>query len=183
MTGPFFWSRGVDWNTTDPKELEACRDFYVQLGPHIKYFDTSPGTSGRMASGELSLVQGFNGDLRQGLLNDQNPDRWRCVFPEVSEIWIDNWALVDGAPNADGAYVFLDHLLQPDVALKETEFTGYNTGVRGMEESAKEANTKYPELIFFTGDQMAKWTMSEVNSGRQTLVDIWNATKAAAGKG
>lgn len=181
MTGPYFWANGLDWNTEDENELEACRKFFLKFGKNIKYFDTSVGTSGKMTSGKLSLVQGFNGDLRMGVLNDKNPDRWSFVFPEISEVWIDNWAIAAGAPNVDAAYAYLDNILDPKVAVKEVDYLGYDTGVKGVAEQAKKAGTERPDLMFFTEEEMAKWTMSQVNSGRQTLVDIWNATKSAAG--
>ncbi|WP_346057710.1 spermidine/putrescine ABC transporter substrate-binding protein [Leucobacter alluvii] len=182
MTGPYFWANGLDWNTENKAHLKACQDFFVKYGSNIKYFDTSVGTSGKMNSGELDLVQGFNGDLRMGLLNEKNPERWTFVFPDISEVWIDNWALASGAPNEDAAYAYLDFLLEPKNALAEVDYLGYDTGVLGVAEEAAMSNaTKYPELMFFTPEQMSKWTLSEVNSGRQTLVDVWNETKSAAG--
>ena len=181
MTGPYFWANGIDWNTEEKAQLEACRKFFADFGSHVKYFDTSVGTSGKMNSGELDLVQGFNGDLRLGLLNDKDPDRWSFVFPEVSEVWIDNWALASGAPNEEAAYAYLDYLLEPKNALVEVDYLGYDTGVLGVADEAVASGTEHPELMFFPPEKMAKWTMSEVNSGRQTLVDIWNEAKAAAG--
>lgn len=182
LTGAYFWGSGVDWNTTNGADLDACQEFLTsKLAPHIKYFDTYPGASGRSASGDIALMQGFNGDLRMGMLNAATPT-WKCVFPQVTEIFIDNWSLVKGAPNLDAAYAFLNYTLQPEVAIKELIYTGSNPGLVGLEDAAKVAGTKMPELIFFTAEQRKNWQMGKINEARQRLVDILNATKLAAGQ-
>ncbi|WP_170971422.1 spermidine/putrescine ABC transporter substrate-binding protein [Mesorhizobium sp. GR13] len=183
ITGAYFWANDIDWNTTNPSELDACQEFLTKkLAPHIKYFDTYPGASGRSASGDIALMQGFNGDLRMGMLNAATPENWEWVFPETTEIFVDNWSLVKGAPNLDAAYAFLDYTLQPDVALKEMSYTGSNPGVVGLEEAADVAGTQLKELIFFTPEQRKHWKMGEINEARQRLVDILSATKIAAGQ-
>lgn len=183
LTGAYFWANNIDWNTTDPAQLDACQEFLTKkLAPHVKYFDTYPGASGRSASGDVALMQGFNGDLRMGMLNAATPDTWKCVFPNLTEIFVDNWSLVKGAPNLDAAYAFLNYTLQPEVALKEMVYTGSNPGVKGLEEAANAAGTPLKDLIFFPPEKRKSWTMGKINEARQRLVDILSATKIAAGQ-
>ncbi len=183
ITGAYFWANGIDWNTTDPAQLDACQEFLTKkLAPHVKYFDTYPGASGRSASGDIALMQGFNGDLRMGMLNAATPETWKCVFPDLTEIFVDNWSLVKGAPNLEAAYAFLNYTLEPEVALKEMVYTGSNPGVKGVEEAAEAAGAKLMDLIFFPPEKRKNWTMGRINEARQRLVDILSATKIAAGQ-
>ena len=44
LTGLYFWANGIDWNTTDPADLDAAEDYLVNtLAPHISAFDSYPG--------------------------------------------------------------------------------------------------------------------------------------------
>ena len=183
LTGAYFWANDIDWNTTDAAHLDACQEFLTKkLAPHVKYFDTYPGASGRSATGDIALMQGFNGDLRMGILNAAVPGNWKPVFPDLTEIFVDNWSLVKGAPNLDAAYAFLNYTLEPEVALKEMVYTGSNPGVDGLEEAAKAAGTQLMDLIFFSPEKRKNWTMGRINEARQRLVDILSATKIAAGQ-
>ena len=43
------------------------------------------------------------------------------------------------------------------------------------------ADTKYPEIIFFSPEQVETMSSQEINSAQDRQVDIYNKVKAAAG--
>ncbi|MGA8262624.1 MAG: spermidine/putrescine ABC transporter substrate-binding protein [Arenicellales bacterium] len=182
FVGLYFFSKNKDWTTTDKAELQACRDFLVKkLAPHVKKFDAYPGSGGGMPRGTYWLMQAWNGDARQGLLAVKDPSRYKWVLPTPSShLWIDNWAIVAGAPDPNAAHAFINYVLDPTHSLLEIEFMGYNTAVLGTEKMAKAAGLKYLDMIYFTDAQVAEMQTGAVNSATQTHVAILNEAKAAA---
>jgi spermidine/putrescine transport system substrate-binding protein len=182
LTGVYFWANGIDWNTTNKADLDACEDYLVKnIAPHVKAFDSYPGST--MPQGSYWLAHEWNGDARQGILGSKDPSIWQWVLPTPkTEIWMDTWAIPVGATHVNAAYAFINYILDPKVSLKELEFHGYNTGVKDIEPTARAGGVERSDMIFFTPEQEAMFTPGEINDAQQRHVDIWNKMKAAAGK-
>jgi spermidine/putrescine transport system substrate-binding protein len=181
LTGIYFWANGIPWTTEEPAQLDACEAFIVnELAPHIKAFDSYPGIN--LTSGNYVLSQVWNGDARQGLLavgDDADNYEWVLGAPKT-ELWMDNWCIVNGASNVDAAYNFMNFIMVPENSVKDLEFHGYNTGITGIRELVP-PDTEYLDLIFFDDAQVNTMEAGAVNSAQQRLVDIYNKAKAAAG--
>lgn len=182
FVGLYFFSKNMDWTTTDAAELQACQDFLVKtLARHIKKFDAYPGSGGGMPKGAYTLMQAWNGDARQGFLAVKNPEQYKWVLPTpATHLWMDNWAIAAGAPDPNAAHAFINYVLDPANSLLEIEFIGYNTAVVGTEDEAKAAKLKFLDMIYFTDAQVAEMHTGAVNSATQTHVSILNLAKAAA---
>jgi spermidine/putrescine transport system substrate-binding protein len=181
LCGIYFWANGIPWTTEDPADLDACEAFTVdEFASHIKAFDSYPGIN--LTSGNYILSQVWNGDARQGLLSvgdDAGKYTWGLGAP-VTELWMDNWCVVNGAQNLDAAYNFMNFIMDPANSVTDLEFHGYNTGIKGVEELVP-AGTEYLDMIFFTPEQVNTMQEGAVNSAQQRLVDIYNKAKAKAG--
>ncbi|MBX3194173.1 MAG: extracellular solute-binding protein [Microbacteriaceae bacterium] len=181
ITGIYFWANGIDWNTTDPDDLDAAEKFAVEeLAPHISRFDSYPGGEAIPQASQV-LMQVWNGDARIGILNSPDPDRWQWVLgAPKTELWMDNWAIAAGAPHPEAAHAFINYVLTPENALAELDYIGYHTGEAGIEEAARDAELEMLDLVFFTPEQIATMVNGEVTEAQARIVDIWNKTKAAA---
>jgi spermidine/putrescine transport system substrate-binding protein len=180
LTGIYFWANGIDWTTTDTKDLDACENYIVNtLAPHVKAFDSYPGIN--LTQGNYVLSQVWNGDARQGLLAVDDPSKytWGLGGP-TTELWMDNYAIVKDAPNLDSAYAFIDFMLVPDNSVIDLEFHGYNTGLKDIE-SLLPADLQFKDLIFFTPEEVKTMQAGAVNEAQDRLVDIYNKAKAKAG--
>ena len=124
----------------------------------------------------------WNGDARQGFNSFKDPSRyaWGLGAP-ATELWMDNWTIVKGAPHPEAAYAFINFILDPANSLQDLNFHGYNTGITGVKEAAAAANTPYMDMIFFTDAQLATMTAQEINSAFDREVEIFQKMKAAAG--
>jgi spermidine/putrescine transport system substrate-binding protein len=181
LTGIYFWANGIDWATTDPAHLDACEEFIVnELAPHVKAYDSYPGIA--LTEGKYALSHAWNGDARQGLLSTDDPDRyvWGLGAP-VTELWMDNWCIVKGTQHPNAAHAWINFICDPEVSLKDLAYHGYNTGIIGVEERAREEGFEFLDLIFFDEEQVATMDAGAVNEAQQRLVDIWNKAKAASG--
>ena len=182
MTGIFYWSQGIDWNTTDPADLDAAEEFMVNtMAPHISAFDSYPGGAA-IPQAQFALMQVWNGDARIGILESPDPERWQWVLgaPDT-ELWMDNWAIAAGAPNPEAAHAFINFVLSPDNSLAELDYIGYHTGATDIEPAAQAEGLEMLDLVFFSADQIKTMHTGEVTEAQQRLVEIWNKTKAAAG--
>jgi spermidine/putrescine transport system substrate-binding protein len=181
LAGIYFWANGIDWATTDEAHLDACEEFIVnQLAPHIKAYDSYPGIA--LTEGKYALSHAWNGDARQGLLSTDDPDRYRWgLGAPVTELWMDNWCIVNGAQHPNAAHAWINFILDPEVSLKDLAYHGYNTGVIGVEERAREEGFEFLDMIFFSEEQVKTMDPGAVNEAQGRLVEIWNKAKAASG--
>jgi spermidine/putrescine transport system substrate-binding protein len=181
ITGIYFWAHGIDWTTTDPAHLDACEAFTVnELAPHVKAYDSYPGIA--LTEGKYALSQAWNGDARQGLLSTDDPDRyvWGLGAPRT-ELWMDTWCIVKGAQNPNAAHAWINFICDPEVSLKDLAYHGYNTGIVGVEDRAREEGFEFLDMIFFSEEQVATMDAGAVNEAQGKIVEIWNKAKAASG--
>ena len=94
---------------------------------------------------------------------------------------MDNWAIVAGAKHPVAAHSWINYILDPKNAFTDMQYTGYNTGSKDVEATAKAAGLKYLDLIFFTPAQLATLDTGAINTAEQRLIDIFDKTKAKAG--
>ncbi|GAA1522788.1 spermidine/putrescine transport system substrate-binding protein [Agromyces terreus] len=182
VTGIYYWANGIDWNTTDAADIDACEDFIVNtLAPNIAAFDSYPGGQAIPQATQV-LMQSWNGDARIGILESPDPDRWQWVLGSpATELWMDNWAIPVGAANPEAAHAFIDYTMVPENQLLQVDYIGYHTGAAGIEDAAQAEGLEMLDLVFFTPEQLATMHDGEVNEAQQRTVDIWNKAKAAAG--
>lgn len=182
ITGMYFWANGIDWNTQDEAEMDACEKFLVEeLAPHVAAFNSYPGSDGSIPQSVYALMQIWNGDARQGILESDDPDKWQWVLPgPATELWMDNWSISAGAPHPEAAHAFINFILEPDNQLINTDYIGYHTGAKDIEEKARAEDFEMLDLIFFDEAQLATMEDGELNDALTRKVDIYNKVKAAA---
>lgn len=178
----FFWTQDpvVDWSTTDTAELDACETYILEeVAPYVKAYDGYPGLT--ITQGKYALSMIWNGDARAGFTRGENPENYEWVFPgPTTEIWMDTWTIVDGAPNPNAAYAWIDWILQPEISYIDLQYHGYNTAIKGIEETAKSDKIPYPDLIFFTPEQVDTMTAGAVNEGTERQNEIYQKAKAVS---
>jgi spermidine/putrescine transport system substrate-binding protein len=184
LCGIYFWANGIDWTTEDPADLDACEAFLVdEFAQHVKAFDSYPGIA--LAQGNYALSNVWNGDARQGLISieesggDPAQYKWAIGAPET-ELWMDNWCIVEGAQNVDAAYDFINFILDKENSITDLEFHGYNTGMKEID-ALLPTDLTFKEMIFFTEEEVGRMRSGAVNSAQDRLVEIYNNVKAKAG--
>ncbi|WP_246021445.1 polyamine ABC transporter substrate-binding protein [Arthrobacter echini] len=172
---------GEDLNTTDEEKLDACEQVLLDnLAPHVRAYFGAASTG--MVQGGLALLQSYNGDARQGMLEMDDPEQWKFVYPTPSaNLWMDNWAIATGAPHPDAAHALINHMLSPEVAFEQMDYIGYPVGTKGLEERAEEEGVELPELIFPAQDVLDRLTPSEMNEAQQRRVEIFSSAQARSG--
>jgi putrescine transport system substrate-binding protein len=122
---------GLDPNSTDPKELERAAALLAQVRPFVRKFHSSEYLNA-LAGGEICLVVGFSGDIKQAqkrAAEAKNGVEIGYAIPrEGAQMFFDNLAIPKDARNVEEALAFIDYLQRPQVAAKNTNFLSYANG-------------------------------------------------------
>ena len=122
---------GLDPNSSAPDELEKAAALLAQVRPAVRKFHSSEYLNA-LASGEICLVVGWSGDIKQAqkrALEARNGVEIGYAVPkEGAQMFFDNLAIPAGAGNGEEAHAFIDYLLRPEVAAKNANFLSYANG-------------------------------------------------------
>jgi putrescine transport system substrate-binding protein len=142
----------LDPNTKDEKDLEKAADLLTKVRPSVRKFHSSEYLNA-LASGEICLVLGYSGDIKQAqkrAAEAKNGVEIGYAIPkEGAQLWFDNLAIPKDAKNVVEAHALIDYLLKPDVAAKNSNFVSYansNAASRPMIDKAiLEDKSVYPD--------------------------------------
>lgn len=142
----------LDPNTSKLKDLRRAAQLLSTLRQNVKKFHSSEYINA-LANGDICLAVGWSGDAALARNRARDADNGidvDYVIPEEgSVIALDNLAIPQDAPHAAAAYRFINFLLRPDIAARNTNATGFASGVAGAQAlaAAAIANDKmiYPD--------------------------------------
>jgi putrescine transport system substrate-binding protein len=122
---------GLDPNSSDPKELEKAADLLMKIRFLVRKFHSSEYLNA-LAGGEICLVIGWSGDIKQAqkrALEAKNGVEIGYSIPkEGAQMFFDNIAIPKDAAHVAEAHTFIDYLLQPAVAAKNSNLVAYANG-------------------------------------------------------
>lgn len=122
---------GLDPNSTDEKDLEKAAALVASVRPSVRKFHSSEYLNA-LASGEVCLVVGFSGDIKQAQKRAAEAkagvEIGYAIPREGAQMFFDNLAIPKDAKNVDEAHAFIDYLMRPEVAAKNTNFLSYANG-------------------------------------------------------
>lgn len=173
---------GKSMNDTEAANLKQAEDLLKVQKPFISGYDSS-NVSRRLASGEIVLGQIYNNvalQARLGIEGDYsgNPNITFVIPKEGGTVWQDNMAIVASSPNIYTAHVFINYLMMPEVAAKNTMF---NLGVTPNADAEKLLTPQIQDLYkqgFAPDDATLKrleWIVR--NDKTVAFTDLWTAVK------
>jgi spermidine/putrescine transport system substrate-binding protein len=112
---------GYSFNSVDEKELKDAEKLLLEVKPHL--FGITSDYQPPIRNGDAYIAMAWTGDALQ--VKRDHPDTEYVLGTEGGEIWEDNWAIVKDSQRKDAAYAFLNFMIDPATAAKETEFHGY----------------------------------------------------------
>jgi putrescine transport system substrate-binding protein len=122
---------GLNPNSTDPKELEKAAELLMKIRSLVRKFHSSEYLNA-LASGEICLVVGWSGDIKQSqkrAIEAKNGVEIGYSIPkEGAQMFFDNLAIPKAASHVAEAHAFIDYLLRPDVAAKNSNLVAYANG-------------------------------------------------------
>jgi putrescine transport system substrate-binding protein len=163
---------GLDPNTKDPAQLEKATGLMLKIRPSVRKFHSSEYLNA-LASGEICLVVGWSGDIKQGGVEVG------YVIPNGgAQMWFDNMAIPKDAPHVAEAHAFIDYMLRPEVAAKNTEFLGYANGNIASQKLISKAVLE-DRMVYPDAAMMAKlYTITARDQRTQRVLNrLWTRIK------
>jgi putrescine transport system substrate-binding protein len=127
---------GLNPNSTSQADLEKAAELLAKVRPSVRKFHSSEYI-GALASGEICLVVGWSGDIKQaqkraaeakGSAKGGGVEVGYAIPKTGAQMWFDNFAIPKDAKNVAEAHAFIDYMLRPDVAAKNSNFVAYPNG-------------------------------------------------------
>ncbi len=175
---------GLDPNSTQPKDLDKAADLIGKIRPLVRKFHSSEYLNA-LASGEICLVVGWSGDIKQAqkrAAEARNGVEIGYAIPrEGAQMFFDNLAIPKDAANVAEAHELINYLLRPEVAAKNTDLVQYANGnlasQKLIDKAVLDDKTVYPDAA-----TMAKlYTISAHDQKTQRLLNrLWTRIKARA---
>src|SRR5262245_10918846 len=142
----------LDPNTTKEADLQKAADLVTKIRPYVRKFHSSEYLNA-LASGEICLVVGFSGDVKQSqkrALEAKNGVEIAYAIPkEGAQLWFDNLGIPRDSKNVAEADSFINYLQKPEVAAKNTNFISYANGnlasQKFIDKSILDDKTIYPD--------------------------------------
>jgi spermidine/putrescine-binding protein len=113
---------GYSVNSTDPRALEAAKAILLAQKPYLARYD-SETYDDFLLSGDLLIAHGWSGEFARA--RTENPHIRYVIPQEGGVIWTDNLAIPKGARNREGAHLFIDFLLRPQISARIVNFLRY----------------------------------------------------------
>ncbi|MEN1956428.1 polyamine ABC transporter substrate-binding protein [Luteimonas changyuni] len=124
---------GRDPNAGAADEIDAVRQVYAAIRPHIRTFNNAEYKDA-LANGDACLVMGYSGDIGQArdvaaeaaeATGKPVPDI-RYVIPKEGAIrWTDLVAIPTDARHPGNAHAFVNYLMEPEVIAAITDHVAY----------------------------------------------------------
>jgi spermidine/putrescine transport system substrate-binding protein len=114
--------RGYSYNTQVENEIAiACQDLKIQKPLTMCY--TSDQVIIYLASGDSVLSLAFSGDAHQAARTNSDV---KYVIPKSgTSMWVDNMCIPYSAPHVENAHLWLNFMLDPEIAKANTCYTYY----------------------------------------------------------
>ncbi len=122
---------GKDPNSTSTEDLQAAEKVLMAIRPYIRYVHSSRYIDD-LANGETCLALGWSGDVKQA--HDRAKDAGKGIdigYRIAKEGAISNYdvlAMPADAPHPNNGHLFINFLLRPQVAARNTNLLKYANG-------------------------------------------------------
>jgi putrescine transport system substrate-binding protein len=120
-------------SSNSPDDLKAAQQVLKAMRPYVRYVDSSRYID-NLANGDICLAMGWSGDVKQA--HDRAKEVGKGVdlaYAIPKEGAISNYdvlAIPADAPHVRNAHLFIDYLLRPEIAARNSNLIKYANAVR-----------------------------------------------------
>lgn len=120
-------AKGFDANSTNKDEINQAVEYILQAKKNPKFlgFDGSVGGKDKVLSKMDWAAIVFNGEAMAAI--DEDSTLQFAIPTEGSFMWVDAMTLSSKAPNKDGAYAFMNYILNPQIGAQLAKYINYAT--------------------------------------------------------
>src|SRR5690606_17300592 len=127
---------GLDPDSKSTADIEKAGEALMKLRGNVRKFHSSEYING-LANNEICLAVGWSGDILQAKTRAEEAaektgrkaSNIEYVLPkEGAHMWFDSFAIPKDAPNPDAAHAFIDFMMRPEMAARNTNAVSYANG-------------------------------------------------------
>ncbi len=139
----------LDPNSKNLKDIERAAATLEAIRPYVKKFQSGEIITA-LANGDICLAVTWSGDAfqaRNRAVEARNGIEINYVIPrEGALLSLDNLAIPADAPHVDEAHAFIDFMLRPDIAARNSNVTNYANGVSASKPLVKDEVRNNPTI-------------------------------------
>lgn len=175
---------GKDPNSQNPEDLKLAEAQLMKIRPYVRKINSSQYIED-LANGDLCVALGYNGDVLQArdrAFEAKNGINIAYVIPkEGSIVTIDTMVIPADAKHPKNAHLFMNYLMEPEVAAANSNKVNYANGNTASEAFLNES-VKNDPAVYPTAEIKAKLTpeLSVADDYNRLLTRTW--TRFQTGK-
>jgi putrescine transport system substrate-binding protein len=172
---------GLDPDSKSPEDIRKAGELLKSIRPSVQKFHSSEYING-LANGDICLAVGYSGDVLQARDRaaeaDNNVTVEYSVPKEGAMIWLDSFAIPADAPHPDNAYAFIDYMLRPDIAARNTNYVYYASGSKDAQEMI-DAEVLEDPAIYPSDEALSHLYTTSISPTRaqREMTRVWTEVK------
>ncbi len=171
----------LDPNALDAPTLEKAVAQMLKIRPLVRKFHSSEYLNA-LASGEICFVVGWSGDIKQAqkrAAEAKNGVEIGYAIPkEGTQMFFDNLAVPKDAPHGEEALAFIDFLMRPQVAARNTNLVSYANGNLASQKFIDKAILDDPSIYPDPATMARLYTLHPRDQKAQRLLNrLWTRIK------
>lgn len=170
-------AKGYSVNETDPAKMEEVKNLLISAKKTLLAYDDTTFYS-KLVSGEALMVQAWDGWCNYGI--GENKDIKYVIPKEGSDLWIDTMVVMKASENKDGAFKFIDFILDAKNHAWAAENILYKVPNKAaMESLPPELATQYANMAMPVSDLVKFEALRDVGDAQRDYSRIVSEIKAA----
>jgi putrescine transport system substrate-binding protein len=168
---------GLNPDSKDPGDLQKAGDLLKSIRPNIQKFHSSEYINA-LANGDICMAVGYSGDILQARNRATEANNGvnigYSIPKEGALIWLDSFAIPNDAPHPENAHKFIDFMLRPDIAARNSNYVAYANGNKASQEKLDESVIKDPS-VYPPAETFAKLYTTTPNDPRvqREVTRLW----------
>lgn len=167
---------GYSMNDTDPEHIAEARDMLLEQKPNVLAYGTDE-LAPKVMSGAAAMAMVYLGEGITAI--EEQPENMRFAIPvEGTNRAIDNLVILKTSKNKEAAEQFINFMLRPEIAVKNSIETGYSTpntaAKKLLPDEIKNDPNRYPPASILEKCEIYETLPADNTS----FIDAWNMVKA-----
>ena len=172
---------GLNPNSTDEKDLQRAADLLLKVRPSVRKFHSSEYLNA-LAGGEICFVVGWSGDIKQAQKRAAEAkggiEIGYAIPKEGAQMFFDNLAIPKDAAHVVEAHAFIDFLLKPEVAARNSNLVAYANGNLASQKFIAKTVLDDPNVYPDAATMQRLYTVSARDQKTQRVLNrLWTRVK------
>jgi spermidine/putrescine transport system permease protein len=168
---------GYSMNTTDEKEIKEAYQWLLDQRDSMGVVYAGDDVIDNMISGNKAIAVVYSGDAAYIMSENENME---YIEPgQGTNVWCDAMVITKECGDSDLAHAFMDFMLEPENAYKNSEYVGYTSPILSVANEL--AMGEYEGISAYTPDfdgeknEVFRYQEPEI---KEMFADLWTKVKA-----